>query len=290
MKVSIIIPNYNHSAYLKQRIDSVLNQTFTDYELIILDDASTDNSRDIINALTASHPEIKCHFNEKNSGSPFVQWDLGVSLAKGEYIWIAESDDFASEFFLEKTTRLLDLNSNVGMVFCEAKVYDEKNKIEYYVSEKRTLLSRTKWTQDYLCNGTEEIENFLCLVNTISNTSGVLFRKSKYLEAGLANHSMKYCGDWFLYIRILLNSDIAYIAEPLNNFRLHSNSTFHSYFASRIYLKEVLKIYSFTSGNVRLTLWKKSMMTLNLVKIANRYYVSFLKKAISGIRLKTILP
>jgi glycosyltransferase involved in cell wall biosynthesis len=122
MKVSVIIPNYNHSKYLKQRIDSVLNQTFTDFELIILDDASTDCSREIIEDYTSLHPDILSYYNKNNSGSPFAQWDYGVRIAKGDYIWIAESDDFASEFFLERTTALLDENNSLGFVYCESKV------------------------------------------------------------------------------------------------------------------------------------------------------------------------
>lgn len=100
--ISVIIPNYNHAPYLKQRIDSVLNQTYTDMEVIILDDKSTDNSIEIIEQYR-SHPKVvQIELNKQNSGTTFKQWQKGISLAKGEYIWIAESDDYADETFLEK--------------------------------------------------------------------------------------------------------------------------------------------------------------------------------------------
>ncbi|TAL60329.1 MAG: glycosyltransferase [Bacteroidetes bacterium] len=276
MKVSVIVPNYNHSQYLKQRIDSILNQTFIDFELIILDDFSTDNSMEIIDDYTSRFQNITSHSNIANSGNSFTQWDSGVNRAKGEYIWIAESDDFASPSFLEKTIAILEKDENLGLVYCDSKVFNEQKKIEYFVSEKKTFFSKTKWLKDYSNNGREEITDYLYLANLINNVSSVLFRKSKYIEAGLADHSMKYCGDWFLYIRILLISDIAYIAEPLNNFRIHSNSTFHSYFSNNTYLKEVGKVYSFVNKHVLLSPEKKLFMTIYLIKIVGRRIINSL--------------
>ncbi len=98
--VTVIVPNYNHAPYLKRRIESILNQTYQDLELIILDDCSNDNSIDIIKQYQ-NHKKIShIERNEKNSGSPFKQWQKGIELAKGEYIWIAESDDYADPEFL----------------------------------------------------------------------------------------------------------------------------------------------------------------------------------------------
>lgn len=101
--VSIIIPNYNHALFLKQRIESVLNQTFQDFEVIILDDCSTDYSRDIIE-LYRGHPKVKeIVYNTQNSASPFIQWGKGIDLAEGDYIWIAESDNIVDTKFLQRT-------------------------------------------------------------------------------------------------------------------------------------------------------------------------------------------
>ena len=270
MTVSVLIPNYNHAKYLKQRIESILNQTYRDYEIIILDDCSTDSSREIIDSYTSRFPFITGYYNSINSGSPFIQWDSGVNKAKGEFIWIAESDDFAEPSFLERTTAIMNGNFTIGLVYCDSKVLDEWNNAGYYVSEKKTFFSRTNWLHDYFNKGRKEIADYLYLANTINNVSGVLFRKSKYLEAGLADHSLKFCGDWFIYLRILLISDVAYIAEPLNNFRLHADSSFHSYYCSNIYLKEVIKIYSFVENQIRLAPKKKFLMALYLLRIIFR--------------------
>src|SRR5690242_21921320 len=87
--VSVIIPNYNHARYLPRRIESVLRQSYQDFELILMDDASTDDSREVL-SLYLSDPRVRVQFNEVNSGSPFKQWNKGVKLARGKYVWIAE--------------------------------------------------------------------------------------------------------------------------------------------------------------------------------------------------------
>lgn len=100
--VSVIIPNYNYARYLDARIESVLNQTFTDFELILLDDVSTDDSLKVFDQYK-DNPHVSCLVvNETNSGSPFKQWMKGILLAQGKYIWIAEADDLAESDFLEK--------------------------------------------------------------------------------------------------------------------------------------------------------------------------------------------
>jgi glycosyltransferase involved in cell wall biosynthesis len=275
MTVTVIIPNYNHAKYLKQRIDSVLNQTYRDFELIILDDCSTDNSRKIIDDYTTRFPYIRRYYSTCNSGSPFIQWDLGVNKAKGEFIWITESDDFAEPCFLEKTSAIMLNHENVGLVYCDSKVIDDQKKTESFTSKWKAPLHRSKWLNDYINSGKDEVSDYLFLNNTINNVSGVLFRKNKYIEAGFADHSMIFCGDWFLYIRILLISDIAYISEPMNNLRLHANSTFHNYFSSNTYLREIIRVHSFIIKQIRLTPKKKFLMVYFILHIIRKRLMHF---------------
>src|SRR5215469_13049609 len=118
-KVSVIVPNYNHARFLPMRIDSILGQSFQDFELILLDDCSTDDSRSILHRY-ASDLRVRVEFNEVNSGSPFKQWNKGVGLAQGEYIWIAESDDYADERFLEKLIARLDTEPQAVFAYCRS--------------------------------------------------------------------------------------------------------------------------------------------------------------------------
>ena len=115
--VSVIIPNYNHAQYLEKRIDTVLNQTYQNIEVIILDDKSTDNSLEVIEQYR-NHPKVaQIVVNEQNTGSPFKQWDMGINLANGELIWIAESDDYNELIFLEELIAEWNRHSNVVLAF-----------------------------------------------------------------------------------------------------------------------------------------------------------------------------
>lgn len=99
-KVSIIVPNYNHARFLRKRLDSIYNQTYKNIEVILLDDCSTDNSRQILEEYQKKYAAItKLVPNVKNSGSVFKQWQKGISLATGDLIWIAESDDWCDDNF-----------------------------------------------------------------------------------------------------------------------------------------------------------------------------------------------
>ena len=105
--VSVIVPNYNHARFLPQRIETILRQSYQDFELLLLDDCSTDDSRAILSQY-ASDPRVRLEFNEMNSGSPFKQWNKGVRLARGKYVWIAESDDYADPQLLERLVAVLE--------------------------------------------------------------------------------------------------------------------------------------------------------------------------------------
>lgn len=230
-KVSVIIPNYNHAKYLPARIESVLNQTFSDFELIILDDFSTDNSREVIEKYAKENPKIRCEFNTKNSGSPFYQWNKGVEMAKAEYIWLAESDDVAENDFLETLVPILDKNSKVGISYSRSNIIDEDgNQVDkiwkpYYKTEK--------WEKDFIENGFVECNDLMILGNLIPNASAVLFRKSVFIESGKAPTKMKLSGDWSTWFNMMLISDLAYVAKKLNHWRQHSQSVRDTQYSSR---------------------------------------------------------
>ena len=117
IEVSIIIPNYNYARFLQQRIESVLAQTYTDYEIILLDDASTDDSVSILNHYKTNSRVAHLEINSVNTGSPFAQWQKGISLSRGKYIWIAESDDAADSSFLEKAVSILNQYPHASFCF-----------------------------------------------------------------------------------------------------------------------------------------------------------------------------
>ena len=219
--VSIIVPNYNHECFLEHRIDSILNQTHQDFEVILLDDASTDGSLRILNTY-ANHPKVgKLIVNAVNSGSPFRQWQKGINLAKGKYIWIAESDDYSDPNFLEACINALKL----GATLCYTQSQDVdandnviSNRIEY-TSEFQPNI----WDVDFGMEGKEFILKYLKEKNVIPNASAVVFKKSMvkdpFFSEALLN--MKMCGDWFFWIQLCENAKISFISKSLNYFRIH---------------------------------------------------------------------
>ncbi|MBK5721224.1 glycosyltransferase [Dysgonomonas sp. Marseille-P4677] len=216
--VSIIIPNYNHSPYLKQRIDSVLEQLFQDFELIILDDCSTDDSRSIIDKYSSSNKISQIIFNEYNSGSTFLQWKKGFFLAKGKYIWIAESDDYADTSFLEKLVPLLEDNPDCNIAFSESYAIDEYNNILPDDWDRNKGLKSSVSEFD----GKAFVRARMLFNNSIYNASMALFRKAALTYIDDRFMDFKYCGDWYFWNKVCFQGSVIRYNEKLNYFRQHA--------------------------------------------------------------------
>tara|TARA_B110000211_G_C14091163_1_gene559164 strand:+ start:2054 stop:2983 length:930 start_codon:yes stop_codon:yes gene_type:complete len=220
-QISIIIPNYNHAKYLPQRLESVYDQTYQDFEVILLDDCSNDDSIAILNTY-AKHPKTShVVFNDKNSGSTFKQWAKGLALAKGEFIWIAESDDIADLNFLEVSIKYLKKYNKVGILNVRSQIIDANGQ---HIKCQNNLKSTKGNSIITLIKGDIFAQNHMINSNSIINVSACLIRK-KYLEnINFSAINLKLNGDWLIYIYILLESDILLCNEVLNKFRTHSNS------------------------------------------------------------------
>jgi glycosyltransferase involved in cell wall biosynthesis len=223
-RVSVIVPSYNHSPYLKRRVESILAQTFSDFELILLDDASTDDSLEKLVA-HYRHAGVRLMVNTKNSGSAFPQWERGIALAKGEYVWIAESDDSADPIFLERLVQTLDANPRVALAYCQSRLIDKQHRA---IGDSRAWtqdLDPHRWSASFFNQGIDEIRNYLVKKNTIPNASAVLCRRSTLLDCLPMDASFRLCGDWLHWGKVLWRSDVAYIAEPLNDWRCDSSNS-----------------------------------------------------------------
>ena len=216
--VSIIIPNYNHAHYLDERIQSVLNQTYQYFEVIILDDKSTDNSREVIEKYR-DHPKVShIVFNEENSGSTFKQWDKGFGLAKGDLIWIAESDDSCDSHLLEKLISKFEQDKNLVLAFCKSLMIDENGKKADYDLQQI-------FHEDFKYSGDVFIKKYLRNLNYIANASSALFSKSAALSVDPCYKTMRGEGDYVFWIELLETGNMAYINAPFNYFRHHSSNT-----------------------------------------------------------------
>ena len=247
--VSVIIPNYNHAQFLRRRIDSVLNQTYRDFEVFVLDDASSDDSRQVLE-LYADHPQVEMRLSHANSGSTFTQWNKGVHLARGKYVWIAESDDYADSTFLEKLVPVLDEHPRTVLVKARSlKVDEEGRHIANTVEDPATR----DWREDFIIDGREDCRLQLEHGNSVTNASAVLFRRQVYLDVGGADETFRMCGDWLLWAKMMMEGDFAYRAEPLNHYRFHEGSVRSACLANGIREIEDLKVYRYLLNNLRVS-------------------------------------
>ena len=226
--VSIIIPNFNHSRFLRERLESVFNQTFEDFEVILLDDASTDSSVEILEEYAKDPRVSHLVVNKENSGSPFRQWQRGIELSRGEYIWIAESDDSCDPDFLLTCVAMMKNNPKAVIAFGGSITIDENSsKIE--IDNDRWYDKRFKKRQGEcrVFDGIRYITHNLIWINYIYNASGTLFRRDAYGDGSEFESCMKMrnAGDWLFWSIMATKGDVIEIYRKLNHFRFHSGST-----------------------------------------------------------------
>jgi glycosyltransferase involved in cell wall biosynthesis len=241
-KVSVVIPNYNYAQFLTERIWSVLRQTIAPYEVIFLDDNSSDESISLARELLEnSGVSFRVFQNYENLGT-YEQWKKGIEEARGNFIWIAEADDSCDPEFLEKMLSAMDDKGTV-ISYCQSLVIDENNE----VIRSRNLhhtdeLSQTRWLKNYKETGLREVIDYLLYRNTIPNVSACLFRTDQLRLASATLGEFQYCGDWLLYCLLLKQGNVAFNALPLNIFRRHSGSVTRSQGKSLNYFRELVRI------------------------------------------------
>jgi glycosyltransferase involved in cell wall biosynthesis len=203
----------------------VLDQSFNQIEIIILDDFSSDNSKDVIEELKGESKIARVVFNKKNSGSPFKQWVKGIELAKGDLIWIAESDDVADYKFLEKIVPYFD-DPEVVLVFADCKIINEASEIVY---ENNTWIhdpSLDIGFQKKIWKGQDFLEEYQRYRNFVSNASCAVFRKDAINDIIMDEiQAYRYSGDWLFWNMLALKGKVVFIPESLCNWRSHDTST-----------------------------------------------------------------
>lgn len=245
-KVSVVIPNYNYSRFLDERFRSILSQSYRDYEIIFLDDASTDDS--VVKVKNEFSEYInQIEVNDCNSGNPFVQWNKGVRMARGEFVWIAEADDCCTDDFLEKMLHAIEQSPSIGLAYCNTIPFDSDGKVidENFHLRYLSDLDAHRWEHDFQENGKVEVRKYIARKNTITNVSGVIFRRDAYIKAGYAPESLRMCGDWLTYCRILHDFDVAYVCKPMNFHRQHPNKHTQNSVLDLTYFREFLQVQEY---------------------------------------------
>lgn len=248
IKISVVVPNYNYSNYLYQRVYSILNQNYKIHELIILDDASKDNSLFYIKQIEQKISEfvnVKVVVNDINSGNAFSQWQKGMNLASGDYVWVAEADDYAKENFLNEVVSPLKKNNNIVISYADTGFIDSNGYItKNSLVDQIDILKTNHWNASYVNKGIAEINCYSYLNCTIPNVSGTIIKKGNYDEIFESAKKFHQSGDWFTYLNILNLGDISFINKTLNYYRVHGNNISQT-FDKKAHILEIQRIYKF---------------------------------------------
>lgn len=221
--VTAIVPNYNHAPFLNERLESILAQGIRDMEILLLDDCSSDVSPSILRDFCLREPRARLLANSRNSGSTFHQWKKGFAEARGEFVWIAESDDSADPDLLRSLLALHGQSGDTILCYAQSLMVDLSGRPHGPATTWTDEIDPERWKRDYIAPGLEELRIALSVKNTIPNVSAVLFRNSPVLRE-VVEDSMKLCADWLSYVRLCAHGDIGYCHRPLNRWRLASSN------------------------------------------------------------------
>lgn len=221
-KVTALVPSYNHGSYIKERIESILNQTYKNIELIVIDDCSEDHSHEVISQLQVIHG-FQYIQNKKNSGTPFSAWEKIRTLGTGDFIWICESDDVAEPDFLEKAVEKLSAEPEAVLFYCSSYIIDEANKIiDHTDSYFHEIWKETRWDNDFFVKGADELVQFQLRGQTVPNMSSALIKTTAF-NASFTPFlkRLKLTGDWLFVGDVMKHGEVVFCHEALSRFRKH---------------------------------------------------------------------
>jgi glycosyltransferase involved in cell wall biosynthesis len=235
-KVSVVTPSYNHARFLRQRIETILAQTFTDFEWIIVDDASSDGSREILQELAARDGRVRFYANEQNLGMPTTV-NRAIAESRGKYVYRAESDDACAPRLLERFVTVLEKNPCVGLVHCRGLRIDEANRV---------WGGRRQSTADRVQSG-REVFTRIVLGNDIMGCNMMFTRAAHDEVGGFAVPPFESVCDYDFALRLCLKYDVAYVGDALGFHRVHGNnlsSKFQRTLDVEFFMKEQYEVLS----------------------------------------------
>jgi glycosyltransferase involved in cell wall biosynthesis len=210
--VSVVIPCYNHARYIEEAIRSVESQEYSNHEIIVVDDGSTDNTEDIVKKFK----NRTIYLRQENRGTAAAR-NLGIALARGEFIAFLDADDSWLPGKLQKQMKAIDADPSVGLVACGEFDIDESGKI-----------LGGPWVYGNYPNR-EKLLEALSIGQVIpGGSSGILIRKECLLEVGDFDASLKIGEDWDMWLRIIRKYNAVFITEPLVLIRKNSSVSWSS--------------------------------------------------------------
>lgn len=218
-KISIVITSYNYEDYVEEAIQSVLNQTYQDWELIIVDDGSTDGSLDIINAAASRDSRVKVLTHPDRANKGLVETTkLGVSHSIGEYIAFLESDDFWEFDCLRERMNVLERHPNINLIFNDVDPFGDQKEVDRivnYKEQQRNTFGGIRWPANVFL--------LFYISNIVPTLSAVMVRRSA-LNACNFDSPISPWLDWWLYFQVSLSGDLYFLNRPLTHWRRHTQS------------------------------------------------------------------
>jgi glycosyltransferase involved in cell wall biosynthesis len=236
--VSVVVTSYNHAKFLARRMDSLLQQTYQDIEILVIDDCSTEGNAEILQAYQ-SHPNVRLLFNKRNAGL-VPAMNQGIELTSGEFVLIAQCDDDCDPRMIERLADALKTHPTAGMAFCRSQLVGENDEVLGDDFSPRESSFRTRCATDTLVSGAE-MSRFLLHSCVIPNMSALMLRRDCLAAVGSLSSDFVVCVDWDYFLRVTARYDVAYVAEPLNRFRQH-RSTLRSTTKDRITYEEYFRV------------------------------------------------
>ena len=213
--ISIVTASYNYEQYISETIQSVLNQTYSDWEMIIVDDCSTDNSVEVIKSF--NDKRIKLFVNEKNLGLKGTV-KRGIEEAKGDWVVFLESDDMITPDYLEKKIQIAQQYPDVNLIFNDCEFFgDEKRVFDFNAVLKRTRKILYEQTYPF------DMFYYFYHSNKIFTFSSVMTKREDLLKINY-EPKLDCLLDWHLWVQLAYLGKFYYIPEKLTYWRLHSNS------------------------------------------------------------------
>jgi len=208
MKVSVILPTYNRAHMITEAIDSVLSQTFEDFELIVVDNYSTDNTESVVKSYRDNRIR---YFKHRNHGLVSVSRNYGIEKSSGEYIAFLDDDDLWLPEKLEKQLKILDSNKELGLVYSDY----------YFIESNGNLIGETCFRSLKPFRG--NVFNELMVGNFIPQLT-VLVRREVLDMVGGFNLRYKIAQDYDLWLRIAEQYPLDFTEEPLAKYRTHGGN------------------------------------------------------------------
>ena len=205
-EISVIIPTYNYANFIREALDSVFNQTFQDFEIIVVDDGSTDDTKAIIE----SYGDRVIYISQKNQG-PAIARNTGIMSSRGTYIAFLDADDLWYPDKLEKQIALFKANPKLGMVLADNALFDDEGIYKNYVGKKAYLFDGDLVTNIFLRSGVV--------------TPTVIVKREAFDKVGLFEEGLFIAEDDNMWIRIACEFDVDIVDEALAQIRNHRTRT-----------------------------------------------------------------